>query len=125
MRLLRVSIHEELSLCLMCFRPRRVAARGVAGLLPRRSGRRAATIEDTVPPFLRGSGKGWVTAEYSMLPRATITPTGKAAVILVVMSELPTELPVPSTDGTNVDGFMNAECASASYQLMGNSPYIF
>jgi ribonuclease PH len=31
----------------------------------------AATIEDTVPSFLRNSGKGWVTAEYSMLPRAT------------------------------------------------------
>ena len=31
----------------------------------------AATIEDRVPPFLRGTGKGWVTAEYSMLPRAT------------------------------------------------------
>ena len=31
----------------------------------------AATIEETVPPFLRGCGKGWVTAEYAMLPRAT------------------------------------------------------
>src|SRR6202140_4918632 len=31
----------------------------------------AATVEDTVPPFLRNSGKGWVTAEYSMLPRST------------------------------------------------------
>ncbi len=31
----------------------------------------AATVEDTVPPFLRNSGKGWITAEYSMLPRAT------------------------------------------------------
>lgn len=30
-----------------------------------------ATIEDKVPPFLRGSGQGWITAEYSMLPRAT------------------------------------------------------
>jgi len=30
----------------------------------------AATIEDRVPPFLRGKGTGWVTAEYSMLPRA-------------------------------------------------------
>ncbi|MDW0118134.1 ribonuclease PH [Sporosarcina thermotolerans] len=30
-----------------------------------------ATIEERVPPFLRGSGQGWVTAEYSMLPRAT------------------------------------------------------
>lgn len=30
-----------------------------------------ASIEDRVPPFLRGQGKGWITAEYSMLPRAT------------------------------------------------------
>lgn len=30
-----------------------------------------ATVEDRVPPFLKGQGKGWVTAEYSMLPRAT------------------------------------------------------
>lgn len=30
-----------------------------------------ATVEEKVPPFLRGSGRGWVTAEYSMLPRAT------------------------------------------------------
>jgi ribonuclease PH len=35
----------------------------------------AATVEETVPPFLRGGGKGWVTAEYSMLPRATATRT--------------------------------------------------
>ncbi len=31
-----------------------------------------ASVEDAVPQFLRGMGKGWVTAEYSMLPRATI-----------------------------------------------------
>src|SRR5699024_4582184 len=30
-----------------------------------------ASIEDRVPPFMRGQGKGWITAEYSMLPRAT------------------------------------------------------
>lgn len=30
-----------------------------------------ATVEERVPPFLRGKGEGWVTAEYSMLPRAT------------------------------------------------------
>ncbi|MDR9857231.1 ribonuclease PH [Paenibacillus sp. VCA1] len=30
-----------------------------------------ATVEEKVPPFLKGQGKGWVTAEYSMLPRAT------------------------------------------------------
>ncbi|MFZ3170593.1 MAG: ribonuclease PH [Carboxydocellales bacterium] len=34
-----------------------------------------ATIEEKVPPFQKGSGKGWVTAEYSMLPRATHTRT--------------------------------------------------
>ncbi|AOV07311.1 ribonuclease PH [Sporosarcina ureilytica] len=38
-----------------------------------------ATIEDRVPPFLRGSGKGWVTAEYSMLPRATGQRTQREA----------------------------------------------
>src|SRR5438874_8272265 len=32
-----------------------------------------ASIEDRVPPFLRNTGKGWVTAEYGMLPRATST----------------------------------------------------
>src|SRR5579871_833970 len=35
----------------------------------------AATVEDSVPPFLRNSGKGWVTAVYSMLPRATAKRT--------------------------------------------------
>src|SRR5436189_5051465 len=34
-----------------------------------------ASLEDRVPPFLRNSGKGWVTAEYGMLPRATSTRT--------------------------------------------------
>ena len=32
-----------------------------------------ASIEDRVPPFLKGKGSGWVTAEYGMLPRATNT----------------------------------------------------
>lgn len=36
-----------------------------------------ATVEDSVPPFLKGSGKGWVTAEYSMLPRATAQRTNR------------------------------------------------
>jgi len=34
-----------------------------------------ASVENRVPPFLAGSGKGWLTAEYSMLPRATTTRT--------------------------------------------------
>jgi len=33
----------------------------------------SASVEDRVPPFLKGSGSGWVTADYSMLPRATNT----------------------------------------------------
>jgi ribonuclease PH len=35
----------------------------------------AASLEDTPPPWLRGQGRGWVTAEYAMLPRATSTRT--------------------------------------------------
>ena len=35
----------------------------------------AATLEDSVPPWLRGQKRGWVTAEYAMLPRATSTRT--------------------------------------------------
>ncbi len=34
-----------------------------------------ASVEDKVPPFLRGQGKGWVTAEYGMLPRSTASRT--------------------------------------------------
>ncbi|MDD2252025.1 MAG: ribonuclease PH [Dehalococcoidales bacterium] len=36
-----------------------------------------ATVEDRVPQFLRGSGSGWVTAEYSMLPRSTVVRTSR------------------------------------------------
>lgn len=36
-----------------------------------------ATVEETVPSFLKGAGKGWITAEYSMLPRATLTRTAR------------------------------------------------
>jgi ribonuclease PH len=39
----------------------------------------AASVEDRVPPFLRGTGKGWVTAEYGMLPRATTTRSTREA----------------------------------------------
>ena len=39
----------------------------------------AASIEESVPPFLRGSGRGWVTAEYGMLPRATHTRSDREA----------------------------------------------
>lgn len=38
-----------------------------------------ATVEESVPPFLRGKGTGWVTAEYAMLPRATHTRSSREA----------------------------------------------
>jgi ribonuclease PH len=38
-----------------------------------------ASVEETVPAFLRGKGQGWVTAEYGMLPRATHTRTAREA----------------------------------------------
>ncbi len=38
-----------------------------------------ASVEESVPPFLRGKGTGWVTAEYSMLPRATHTRSSREA----------------------------------------------
>src|SRR5437762_3730697 len=39
----------------------------------------AASAEEKVPPFLEGKGRGWVTAEYAMLPRSTHTRSGRAA----------------------------------------------
>ncbi len=36
-----------------------------------------ATVEERVPPFLKGTGRGWVTAEYGMLPRATLERTSR------------------------------------------------
>jgi ribonuclease PH len=39
----------------------------------------AATVEERVPPFLRNTGRGWVTAEYGMLPRSTHTRTDREA----------------------------------------------
>jgi len=38
-----------------------------------------ATVDGSTPPWLRGKGKGWVTAEYGMLPRSTISCLGREA----------------------------------------------
>jgi len=51
--------------CLVCFGRTRVVC--------------AATVEEGVPSFLEGTGRGWVTAEYSMLPRATVERTRREA----------------------------------------------
>lgn len=40
----------------------------------------AATVEDKVPSFLKGTGQGWITAEYSLLPRSTETRTEREAI---------------------------------------------
>ena len=37
----------------------------------------SASVEERVPPFLRGQGKGWITAEYGMLPRSTLSRTAR------------------------------------------------
>ncbi|MBI4186564.1 MAG: ribonuclease PH [Chloroflexi bacterium] len=41
----------------------------------------SVSVEDRVPAFLRGSGTGWITAEYAMLPRATVTRTPRASTL--------------------------------------------
>ena len=40
-----------------------------------------ASVEETVPAFLKGQGKGWITSEYSMIPRATNTRTARESTI--------------------------------------------
>ena len=40
----------------------------------------AASLEDKPPPWLRGQGRGWVTAEYAMLPRATLTRSRRESI---------------------------------------------
>jgi ribonuclease PH len=41
----------------------------------------SVSVEERVPSFLRGSGKGWITAEYAMLPRATVTRTQRDSAV--------------------------------------------
>jgi ribonuclease PH len=40
-----------------------------------------ASVEEAVPPFLKGQGKGWITSEYSMIPRATMTRTARESTL--------------------------------------------
>src|SRR5215510_14981726 len=40
-----------------------------------------ASVEETVPLFLKGQGKGWITSEYSMIPRATTTRTPRESIL--------------------------------------------
>jgi ribonuclease PH len=60
----RVSMHAEGS-CLIKFGNTHVLC--------------TATVEDRLPPWLKGQGRGWITAEYGMLPRATVQRTRREA----------------------------------------------
>src|SRR5205814_4724585 len=40
-----------------------------------------ASVDESVPPFLKGQGKGWITSEYSMIPRATNTRTARESTL--------------------------------------------
>ena len=60
----KVNKHAEGS-CLACFGDTQVLC--------------TASIETAMPPFLRGSGRGWITAEYGMLPRSTTTRSNREA----------------------------------------------
>jgi ribonuclease PH len=62
----RVSIHAEGS-CLIKFGNTHVLC--------------TATVEDRLPPWLKGQGRGWITAEYGMLPRATVQRTRREATV--------------------------------------------
>jgi len=62
----RVSMHAEGS-CLIKFGNTHVLC--------------TATVEDRLPPWLKGQGRGWITAEYGMLPRATVQRTRREATV--------------------------------------------
>ena len=69
--------HAEGS-CLISFGGTRVRV-GTSGSVAMRWVLVTASVEEKVPPFLRGKGEGWVTGEYSMLPRATHTRGSREA----------------------------------------------
>src|SRR5437762_524185 len=62
-----------------------------------------ASVEDRVPPFLRNTGKGWVTAEYGMLPRATSTRTQREASAGIVDGESLLDLAYDDDSRAEVD----------------------
>ncbi len=99
----------------------------------------AASVEGRVPPFLRDSGKGWLTAEYSMLPRATHTrsarevaqgrPSGRTAEIqrligrslraAVDLSAMPDKTLILDCDVLQADGGTRTAAVTAAYVAAG------
>jgi ribonuclease PH len=99
----------------------------------------AASVENRVPPFLRDSGRGWLTAEYSMLPRATHTraarevnqgkPSGRTAEIqrligrslraAVDLGALPDRTLILDCDVLQADGGTRTAAVTAAYVAAG------
>jgi ribonuclease PH len=99
----------------------------------------AASVEGRVPPFLRDSGRGWLTAEYSMLPRATHTrtarevaqgrPSGRTAEIqrligrslraAVNLGALPDRTLILDCDVLQADGGTRTAAVTAAYVAAG------
>jgi len=68
-----------------------------------------ASVEDKLPPFLRGKGQGWVTAEYGMLPRATHTRGNREWRLLLSTSLLAADRSRQRRDlGSGSDGWHRA-----------------
>ena len=74
-----------------------------------------ASLEEKVPPFLRNSGQGWVTAEYGMLPRSTHTRTDREAA-RGIMAAL-----APGKEGPAKDA--DAKFLSAVTERIDNFPF--
>jgi len=99
----------------------------------------AASVENRVPPFLRDSGRGWLTAEYSMLPRATHTraarevtqgrPSGRTAEIqrligrslraAVDLGAMPDRTLILDCDVLQADGGTRTAAVTAAYVAAG------
>ena len=101
----------------------------------------AASIDTRVPPFLKDSGRGWVTAEYSMLPRATHTrsprevtqgkPSGRTAEIqrligrslraVVDTSAMPDRTLTLDCDVLQADGGTRTAAITGAYVAMAQA----
>lgn len=99
----------------------------------------AVTVEDRVPAFLRGEGRGWITAEYAMLPRSTNTRTprevgrtggrsheiqrliGRSLRAVIDLNSLGERTFVVDCDVLNADGGTRTAAITGSYVALANA----
>jgi ribonuclease PH len=99
----------------------------------------AVTVEDRVPAFLRGEGRGWITAEYAMLPRSTNTRTprevgraggrsheiqrliGRSLRAVIDLSAIGERTFVVDCDVLNADGGTRTAAITGSYVALANA----